>query len=320
MSPESKKEAVDKKIFKNHKKERKQSRKSDSCIVLPDIQGAYLSASATVEAALVIPIFIYAVMAVMYIMQMILVQVKVQESLYNTARKAAKYAYFYDCIDKGINSSSDISRTEEQNMQLFDKGISTAVLQIMFIQEIGAEYAQKAGIAGGNAGYIMLGSQAVQGTKEIILEVSYILKNPFDIFGIAVKKFTQRAAVTAWLGDSQCRGVESDNSISEYADKEYVYIAASGTVYHTDRNCTYISPSIYNIGYGELSAKRNENGGRYYECDYCTRKMEAAGRVYITAYGTKWHVTDTCPKINRSVMKVLKSYAAGMRKCSKCKG
>lgn len=69
-----------------------------SCIVSPNVHRAYLSASATVEAALVMPLFIYAVTAVMYIMQMLSVQLHIQKSLYNECRLLARYAYLSDCL------------------------------------------------------------------------------------------------------------------------------------------------------------------------------------------------------------------------------
>lgn len=324
MSLESKIETAEN-LFKNHKESEEQSpvqhvienQKNDSCIVLPNIRGTYLSASAAVEAALVMPIFIYAVMAVMYIMQMILVQIQVQESLYNAGRQIAKYAYLYDCIDKGMNERGDISRTDEQNISWFEKGISVVGVQAAFVREIGTGYADKAGIVGGNAGYVMLGSKIMEGSKDIILNVSYVLKNPFDIFGIAVKKFTQQVSVTAWLGDDKCMGVEGDDTLT-HNNQEYVYLTTFGEVYHTDKGCTYLKPAVRRIKRENILNERNENGAKYYECEYCTKRAKETDSIYITSYGNRWHVTDKCPKINRSIMKVLKSSVADMRKCSKC--
>lgn len=326
MPLESKTEAAEN-LFINHEESKEQSPvqhpvkslKNDSCIVLPNIQGAYLSASATVEAALVIPVFIYAVMAVMYIMQMIMVQVRVQESLYNTGRQVAKYAYLYDCIDKGMNSREDIIKTQKQDLSWLDKGIHLAGAQVIFINEIGTEYAKKAGVAGDSAGFVMLGSKIMEGNKEIFLEVSYVLKNPFDIFGIALKKFTQQVSLTAWLGDDKCMGVEADSTLADSADREYVYITASGEVYHTKKSCTYLQPSVSRVRYEDIQNMRNEGGAIYYQCEYCVERTEITGFVYITPYGSRWHASGKCPKINRNIMKVLKTSVPDRKICSKCK-
>ena len=57
------------------------------------IQG--LRASATVETAVVIPLFIYAVMALMYFIQVMAVRAHVNQALYITLKKSAGYAYIY---------------------------------------------------------------------------------------------------------------------------------------------------------------------------------------------------------------------------------
>lgn len=326
MPLESKTEAVEN-LFRNHKESKEQSPvqypvkslKEDSCIVLPDIQGAYLSASATVEAALVIPIFIYAVMTVMYIMQMIMVQVKVQESLYNTGRQVAKYAYFYDCMSKGMNVSEDITKTREQDLSGLDSGLQLAGAQALFIKEIGTQYAKQAGVIGGSAGFVMLGSKIMEGNKDIFLEVSYVLKNPFDIFGIALKKFTQQVSLTAWIGDDKCMGVESDKTLSQNGDREYVYITTSGEVYHTQKSCTYLQPSVNRVRYENVQEMRNEGGAKYYRCEYCVKRTEAVEFVYITSYGNRWHTSSKCPRINRNIMKVLKTSVSDRKMCSKCR-
>ncbi|MDD6798181.1 MAG: hypothetical protein PUE71_07835 [Clostridia bacterium] len=321
MSLESTIATAEKKIFINHKENKEQSPiqslEDDSRIVLPNIQGACLSASATVEASLVIPFFIYAVMAVMYIMQMILVQVHVQESLYNESRKIAKYVYLQDCMEKGLNDSKKLNSKDEEVVAWLEKGFSVAAIQAMFIQEIGTDYAKKSGIAGGNAGYIMLGSKVMEGNDDIVLEVRYVLKNPFDIFGIALKNFTQRAVVTAWLGSDDCSGV-SKSGASDSQNNEYVYVTSGGTVYHTNRSCTYLKPSLQKVGAQQIADKRNENGEKYYRCEYCVGKMKQDSSLYITSYGNRWHVSEKCPKVSRCVMKVLKSSVADMKKCSKC--
>ena len=56
----------------------------------------YLPASATVEASLVIPIYIYAVLAVMYIMQILSVKSDMDRAVYNALRSMSKHAYMYE--------------------------------------------------------------------------------------------------------------------------------------------------------------------------------------------------------------------------------
>ena len=137
-----------------------------------------VSASATVEAALVMPLFIYAVTAVMYIMQMLSVQLHIQESLYNECRLLARYAYLSDCLQNGDDSDGAISSNQNvadafPEKSILERGIDIAAVYALFIRETGADYAEKMYISGGNAGYIMTGSKIRDGNNDIELEVRY---------------------------------------------------------------------------------------------------------------------------------------------------
>ena len=67
-----------------------------------------LKASATLEATLVIPLYVYAVLAVMFVIRLLNVYVDVDRAAYNTAREMCKYAYLYDKQDNlGIPKATD---------------------------------------------------------------------------------------------------------------------------------------------------------------------------------------------------------------------
>ena len=52
-----------------------------------------IPASATVEGALVIPVILYAVAAVMFLLQLISIRMHVNDALYNALRKFNTYSY-----------------------------------------------------------------------------------------------------------------------------------------------------------------------------------------------------------------------------------
>lgn len=52
-----------------------------------------IPASATVEGVLVIPVILYAVAAVMFLLQLISIRMHVNDALYNTLRKFNTYSY-----------------------------------------------------------------------------------------------------------------------------------------------------------------------------------------------------------------------------------
>ena len=66
----------------------------------------YVPASATVEAAFVIPLVIYAVAAVMFLLQVMAIKMHVSDALYNALRKFNTYSYVNDATTGNINGST----------------------------------------------------------------------------------------------------------------------------------------------------------------------------------------------------------------------
>ena len=109
----------------------------------------YVPASATVEAAFVIPLVIYAVAAVMFLLQVM-----------------------------DINGSTFFA---------------------VFVDEVGAGYAGKHYIAGGNAGWNFYNSRIAQDDSTVGISLVYTIKNPFNIFGgrgITVRETIQGLNIT----------------------------------------------------------------------------------------------------------------------------
>ena len=68
-----------------------------------------INASLTLEAALVLPVFLAALVAVVFFLQAIQVQSRLQQSLYNQVKKVSGYAYYMNI--------ADMSEQVEQIMQ-----------------------------------------------------------------------------------------------------------------------------------------------------------------------------------------------------------
>lgn len=288
-----------------------------------------LSASATVEAALVIPVFIYAVMSVMYFIQIMGAQIKIQEVLYQEARTIARYAYVYDTVSgAGSDAESDINTTgtnittnandaannttnTDQN-SVFQSGISVAAAYTFFLNQLGTDNINKLHIVGGVAGLDLTGSEILQEDQKIDLVVKYRIKNPFDIFGLGVMAFTQHASTFAWTGTEQDWEAESGD-----ADEELVYITQNGTVYHKSRECSYLKPSVSHISQYEIENARNADGEKYYPCEKCGAGDLADG-AYITDYGNRYHTDPACKMIQRQILTVKKSVVPDRTPCSKC--
>ena len=292
---------------------------------MPNNKRMYLSASSTVEASIVIPMFIYAIMTVTYLIQIVGFQLKVQQALYNESRKMAKYIYAYEMINgkntsesqkKDIIKADQNSDKDEGYQAILENGIGIGIAQTLFISELGVDYIKNAHVVGEVAGFNMMDSKIMSQNNMINIVVHYTVRNPFDIFGIGIMNFTQSASTNAWLGDTNSADNSDDTANT---DETIVYITPSGSVYHTNRNCSYLILSIHEITVNQLENQRNESGGKYYACEKCGNKS-VEGKFYITDYGDRYHTTMNCSALMRNVMAVRLSTVLDRKQCSKCKG
>lgn len=293
-------------------------------IKMPNNKRIYLSASTTVEASIVIPLFIYAVMTIMYLIQIVGFQLKVQQALYSESRKIAKYMFVYEKLN---NKSSEKNHEEmlkaaksqdadyKYNSILY-KGIEIGLVQTLFYEELGPELIKNSNVIGGVAGFNFLQSNIMSDNHMINIVVTYSIKNPYDIFGIAKTTFTQSASTNAWVGE-QTNNDAADKE--ETSNETMVYITQSGSVYHTKRNCSYLVLSIHEISIENLGNQRNESGGKYYACEKCGNKP-SNGKLYITEFGDRFHTTKNCSSIMRCIIEVKLSQVMDKQQCSKCKG
>ncbi len=249
----------------------------------------YIPASATVEAAIVIPLVIYAVATVVFLLQVIVIKIHVNEALYNALRKFNTYSYANEAMMGDISKSTFF---------------------VIFVDEVGAGYAEKHYIAGGNAGWNFYGSRIAEDDSTVSVSLAYTIKNPFNIFnrrGITVR---EERITDIWLGrDKDGFSSQSDE------DSEYVYITQYGEVYHTDVACTYLRRDIKTETLSGISDLRNDSGAKYYRCTQCNGTSLV---VYYTDYGDKYHMSANCYTLQRTILRVKRDKVQGMECCMKC--
>lgn len=109
---------------------------------------------------------------------------------------------------------------------------------------------------------------------------------------------------------------------SDETSDYFVYVAESGTVFHRDRECTYLRARIQESTQYVLKNKRNHSGGIYYPCESCCHGVEqlSAVTVYFTSYGDRYHIRRECSKLKRNVKAVRRSKVGNLPPCSKCGG
>ena len=122
----------------------------------------------------------------------------------------------------------------------------------------------------------------------------------------------QKFSVRTWIGRDPNHTLGWKG---EEKEKEMVYVTLHGEVYHRDLKCSHIHLSIRLVSDIQRETLRNENGEKYYACEYCGG---GSGMVYITESGNRYHSSLMCSGLKRSILKVPITQLEGMRPCSRC--
>ena len=285
------------------------------------VKSKNLNASFTVEASLVLPLFLFFFIIFLYLIQIITLQEQLQRAITDTGLSMAKAAYFYSDFqgDEDVKST-DTSILEEGirwGLVALTEAISNrVVLKYLVAGRLNEDFNNNSLIVGGLDGISFDGSDLLRNTDDIDIVIRYRLRIPLSIFDLNEMDMIQRVRLRGWNGhqlDPLYSFVEEEED-----DETIVYITETGTVYHLKRTCSHINISIETI-IGKPTWQRNNNGGKYYPCEACCRGDEAELETfYITPYGDRYHTRKDCSKIKRTVKEVPLSEVSGWPLCKRC--
>lgn len=257
--------------------------------------GTSVSASLTLEAACTLPLFLCAVLAVLYFTDAAVLQVRLLNGIREAGRQMAVAAAAGDLAGRAEGESLGLSGT-----------VLSAAYAKSAVKKAAGTLPER--VMGGDI--TLLGSTFLE-DEMIDLRVSGRLKIPVPFFSVPGIRYWQRGYVRAWTGRASGAAGGEDGAGEE---DTAVYVTATGSVYHLDENCTHIRLSIRQVGLDQAKALRSLDGSKYYACA-C---YEGEGAVYITSDGNRYHGTLECSRLKRSVRKVNMDEVQDMRACSKC--
>ena len=245
-----------------------------------------LGGSLTIEASLILPIFIFAMFLALSLINLMRFHLNLQEAIHQEMGKLALRAY------------------REWNVS--QAGVGSSVLA-----RLDPLLLDKAPIKGGEGGIDFSGSKL--DNREIIeINAVYQAELPYDFFHIFNRSFCAKCLMHSFIGYE--KGLD-ERSVCQ-KEEEYVYVTETGTVYHKDRECSYLRLSIKEADRSALKDLRNSSGHKYYACRSCGKS--AGNRVYITDDGTCYHSSLVCHGLKRTVTCIPLSQAGGKRPCSRC--
>ena len=241
--------------------------------------------SLTLEAAVVVPLFFFAMLSLICVLEMMTVKSTMRHALYSAGREISQQSYVIP-LTTGVGLKQRIVKT------------------------VGKERIERSLIRGGVAGIDCSRTICYQGNAEYDLSVRYRMEVPILCFKLPMVTCEEELKVKGWTGLSTGTKTEEADTV--------VYVTKEGTVYHKDMFCTYLVMSVKTTTWEEIGSLRNQSGGRYYACESCGRSADNTGRLYITDYGDRYHVSIGCSTLKRVVYAVPYHEVSERGGCAKC--
>lgn len=288
-----------------------------------DMKKYRMKASLTVEAAFVVPIFLYFMIAFLSFIQIFILQEEIQSGITKMGLSLSRTAYILEDFEQTADAENFDEKIfgMDYDIGLADMAKATvdgSLLRLYAENYLDTKKIDNSCVLNGYKGLNFFDSKAKDDNGCIDIVVSYKVRLPIPLFHLNDILLRQRVKVRGWTGYqipaaySTVRGDASDDPI--------VYITETGSVYHTNQNCSHIKLSVTKV-IGIPSERRNDGGGKYYPCEACCNGSESpAATYYITSDGTRYHTRSDCPKIKRTVTEVHLSQVQGRSQCKRCAG
>lgn len=285
-------------------------------------------ASMTVEASLVLPVFLFFMAEILSVFDMIRLQSRFVQALNETGTRMSAYAFYTEyASDNAVGltggAGDEVLQGEGEDEDGTSMPTGYAVSLIMtetYVKShvedyMGEDYLNSTCLEGGASSVSYLRSQIMNGNDVIDLVADFRVKPVFPLFGLRGFPLQSRYYGHAWTGYRIGSGEEKEDESGE----ETVFITTNGSVYHRTESCTYLKPGTRTIAAASLAGVRSTDGSIYYPCENC--RPAAVGNVVITSYGNRYHRSSSCSSIHRDVTEVpLSAVKNTMRACSKCGG
>ena len=242
------------------------------------------SGSVTIEASFGIPLFLFAVLCLIWLIELQSIRFSIANAAQNAAKSAAEDTAVISVLNVWKLKSDIVALTGEERL---DRSI----------------------IKGGKEGISCMGSYVSPQTGEMNIRVSYEIQLPIPVIGQPSAKLEQSFKISAW------NGYMSGGSGSDGAD--IVYVTDNADVYHEDYRCSHLHLSIRAVRYDEIQEIRNEGGGIYHACEKCGFG-NPVGSVYITDTGDRYHNSLSCSGLKRTIHAVKRTEIIGLGGCSRC--
>lgn len=274
------------------------------------LSGRGMAASLTLEAAIVLSLFIFAVVCMILPMKIMNTERKIQAALESTGEEFSRYAYLKDVLEKGeelsIPGASDFAKAFCGHLAA---GAAQGYTQAAVMGHVDTTALRRVR---------MLRSSVLEDGETFDLILDYEIQMPFPVLGLDALQRTARCRRRAWIGRAGKAGGFGDGVGGQGDPDEIVYVGKDSTRYHRSRSCHYLANNLSAVAYEQVSGMRNDSGGKYYACGVCGAGVGSGGTVYLMPSGTSYHTTKNCRAIVAYARAVKLSEVEHLGGCSYC--
>lgn len=261
-----------------------------------------LRASMTLEAAMVLPLFLFFVLNLLSAIEMLRLHGNLTWALNETGGKLAVYGHACGQAASDGGSLAD--------------AVGDVFFSYLYIREkikdsLGEEYLRASPLENGMG--ILFSRADIMEDDRIDLVVTYRMKLPFGAGRWGDFRAYNCFYARAWTGyDVAGRAENAENTT------DYVYVTETGGVYHNRRNCGHLTRRIESAPRAEAALLRNDSGQRYTACERCGEGEEEM--IFVTGDGNRYHGDRACGGLKRTIYAIPQEAAEerGYPPCSRC--
>ena len=239
---------------------------------------------AVVEACLVVPVFLFFMLALGSLAMSFLAEAHIHQSLAEAADDTALYCYLENKMPSGADTGFLMDIT---------------ILTKQFHSYLGADPFVRLAVKGKEAGIIISIKPDLKNKKIFTACADFWVGYKLPLFGRQYVHTTVQIKKKAFVGYEPGENTE-----------RYVYVTPNEAVYHLHRGCSYLSVSVRQI--------RETQKSGYAPCSFCGRQEADAGKIYVARTGDVYHNRADCSGLKRTVRRIALTEAAGLRPCQRC--
>lgn len=283
---------------------------------------AAFSASMTVEAALVLPLFLFCVFNIIFLLDVIRLQSRVTAALQQTGDRICEYAWYREYAAPGGGGEGGAD-TEGGGAGIDIPGAAGDILSLAFVSggvksHLGSEYMNSTCLRGGSGGITYFRSKILSGNDIVELRADYRTRPFIPVLSAPDLTLCSTYYAHAWTGYTIGSGPgESTDGTESDQENSRVIVAENGVAYHTDPDCVYLNPRVREVDASDLDHLRANDGSIYHPCEYC--HPSKSGKVYVTPDGNRYHNSRSCTRLMRTTHEeTMEEASSHLHPCPKC--